>query len=282
METTLATFEKDVIEASKLVPVLVDFWAPWCGPCRSLGPLLEKLEDDYAGRFRLVKINSDENPELSAHFKIRSIPYVVAFADGAPVDHFTGALPEGELRRFIDRLIPNPQAQQRRIALQAIEAGDRAAAYDALHAALALDPGFDEARLDLIELLIDEARIDDALTQVERLSPKTTQGIDARYNALKTRLDAAHAAAQLPAADALADRVEQNPADLEARFDLASRYIAERRYESALEHLLQIVVRDRKFRDDIGRKTMLSVFDLAAEDAALVARWRKKLSSALY
>ncbi len=282
MNTTMATFENDVIDASALAPVLVDFWAPWCGPCKSLGPLLEKLEHEYAGRWRLVKVNVDDNPQLAAHFQVRSIPHVVAFLEGRPVDQFVGVLPEGQLRAFIDRLVPNPAQAERRAALQALEEGQRAVARDHLQAALALDPGFDEARLDLIELLLDEEQIEDARREAELLSPKTTQGIDVRYNALKTRLDALDVAAQLPPTDALEAAVAADPSNLEARLDLANALIARRAYEPALEHLLEIVQRDRAFRDDVGRKTMLSVFDLASNRPELVSAWRRKLSALLH
>ncbi|GLU35476.1 thioredoxin [Trinickia caryophylli] len=282
MNTTLATFERDVIEASKLAPVLVDFWAPWCGPCKTLGPLLEKLEQEQGGKWRLVKVNVDEDPQLAAHFQVRSIPHVVAFTNGQPVDQFIGVLPEGQLRAFIDQLVPNPAEVERQRALDALETHRLDAAFDHLKAALALDPGFDEARLDLIELLLDEERVDEARKEDELLSPKTRQGIDVRYNTLKTRLDALDAAAELPPTDALEARVAANPADLEAQFDLASALIARRDYEAALAHLLEIVKRDRAFRDDIGRKTMLSVFDLASHRPELVAEWRRKLSTTLH
>ncbi|MBN3810214.1 thioredoxin [Paraburkholderia sp. Ac-20347] len=281
MDTTLATFERDVIEASALAPVLVDFWAPWCGPCKSLGPMLEKLEAEYAGKWRLVKVNVDENQELAAHFQVRSIPHVVAFADRQAVDQFIGVLPEGRLREFIDRLIPDSAQAARQVAQQAIEEGRREDAYEALQAALAYDPGFDDARMDLIEMLLADNRADEAHNEVDLLSPKTTQGIDARFNALKTRLDALDAAADLPPTDALETRVASNPDDLEAQFDLASALIARRKYAGALEHLLEIVKRDRTFREDIGRKTMLSVFDLAAHQPQLVSEWRRKLSATL-
>ncbi|WP_277187099.1 thioredoxin [Caballeronia sp. BR00000012568055] len=281
METTLATFENDVINASMLAPVLVDFWAPWCGPCKTLGPMLEKLEAEGAGKWKLVKVNVDENQELAAHFQVRSIPHVIAFAEGRPVDQFIGVLPEGQLREFLDRLVPQGADAERQAAHDAWAAGNRKLAIDTIKAALALDPGYDDARLDLIEWLIAERRIDEAKDEDKLLSPKTTQGIDARYNAIKTELDAADAAADLPPADALIAAVESNPDDLDARFALANRLIAGRDFAGALENLLAIVVRDRAFMDDVGRKTMLSVFDLAAGQPDLVAQWRRKLSAAL-
>jgi len=281
MDTTLATFEHDVINASMLAPVLVDFWAPWCGPCKTLGPMLEKPEAEAAGKWKLVKVNVDENQELAAHFQVRSIPHVVAFADGRPVDQFIGVLTEGQLREFLDRLVPDGADAERHAAQSAWAAGNRKQAIDTIKAALALDPGYDDARLDLIEWLIAERRIDEAKEEDKLLSPKTTQGIDARYNALKTELDAADAAADLPPADALIDAVNANPDDLDARFALANRLIAGRDYGGALEHLLAIVVRDRAFMDDVGRKTMLSVFELAANQPDLVSQWRRKLSAAI-
>ncbi|RKP56530.1 thioredoxin [Pararobbsia silviterrae] len=281
MDTTLATFENDVIIASQQTPVLVDFWAPWCGPCRTLGPMLEKLEAEYQGAFRLVKVNSDENPELAQHFNIRSIPYVVAFVDGQPVDQFVGVLPEAQLRAFIDNLMPNPADSERRAAFQAIDEGRRDDAYAHLQAALAYDPGYDDVRLDRIELLIEDDRVDDAKAELERVSPKVAQGLDPRYNAIKTRLDAVEVVAELPAPEALSTRIEQHPADLDARFDLANWYIAQKRYEPALEQLLEIVQRDRAYKEDVGRKTMLSVFDLTSGRPELVSAWRRKLSAAL-
>jgi putative thioredoxin len=281
MNTTLATFENDVIDASMTAPVLVDFWAPWCGPCKTLGPMLERLEQEAAGKWRLVKVNVDENQELAAHFQVRSIPHVVAFVEGRAVDQFIGVLPEGQLREFIAGLEPNPAQVEYRTALAALAEGQRDTALNHLKAALALDPGFDDARLDLIEVLLDEHRVEEARSEAERLSPKITQGIDERYNTLKTRLDALDVAADLPPTDALEAAVAGDPANLAARFDLANALIARRDYERALEHLLEIVKRDRTFGDDIGRKTMLSVFGLAAHRPELVSEWRRKLSMAL-
>jgi putative thioredoxin len=221
MDTTLATFEQDVITASTLAPVLVDFWAPWCGPCKTLGPMLERLEAEGAGKWKLVKVNVDENQELAAHFQVRSIPHVIAFADGHAVDQFIGVLPEGQLRTFIEKLVPDGAEAERHAAQVAHEAGETDVAIDHIKAALALDPGFEDARLDLIEWLLAAGRTDEARDEDKLLSPKTTQGIDARYNALKTELDAADAAASLPPANALIDAVNANPDNLEARFALS-------------------------------------------------------------
>lgn len=286
IDANQASFSRDVIEASREAPVLVDFWAPWCGPCRVLGPILEKLEAEYGGRFRLVKINSDENPELAAQFRVRSIPYVVAFIDGQPVDAFVGVLPEGQLRAFLGKLLPDPSEIERRKALKLIEAGGLDEAAAALRAAIALDPGNDAARLDLAALLaermqapVTQARIDEAREVLAHASAAAK--LQARYRALQTRLDSVTQAARLPGLDELQRRIEARPDDLQARLDLAQVHIAQRRFEPALQQLLEIVARDRKFGDDIGRKTMLAVFEMAADQPALVSQYRRRLAAEL-
>jgi putative thioredoxin len=285
LNTSGQTFQRDVIDASRETPVLVDFWAPWCGPCRALGPMLERLEQDCGGRFRLVKINSDENPELSAQFGVRSIPYVVAFVDGNPVDSFVGVLPESQLSAFIDRVAPNPSEIQRRKALALIEAGDRSGAVASLRAALALDPANDDARLDLAALLLDVTGapsvevvgdVRDLLAKTGSLARQTP-----RFRAMQTRLDSLDQAAQLPSEDELVHRIAARPGDLQARADLARLFIAQGRLEPALEQLLEIVARDRGFEDDYGRRTMLAVFDLMADRPDAVSVYRRRLASAL-
>ncbi|ALS63344.1 thioredoxin [Pandoraea norimbergensis] len=282
MDTNLASFDDDVLAVSHQVPVLADFWAPWCGPCNALGPLLEKLEAEAQGRLRLVKINADENAQLCADYGVRSLPTVVAFVDGEPVDQFVGALPEGQLRAFIERVVPNPADMARRVARDAIAEGRPEVARDALQAALALDPAHDEIRLDLVDVLIEMGDLAGARTELALISPRTAAGGNVRIAALETRLAAAEQASHLPPAAQLLQRVQAEPDNLQAQLDLANRYLADHSYEQALETLLSIVQRDRTFGDDVGRKSMLAVFDaLSSADPATVATWRRKLSAAL-
>ncbi|WP_150698142.1 thioredoxin [Pandoraea terrae] len=282
MDTNLASFDQDVLAFSHQVPVLADFWAPWCGPCRALGPLLEKLEAEMGGRFRLVKINADENQQLSADYQVRSLPTVIAFVEGEPVDQFVGALPEGQLRAFIERLAPNPAELARREAHTALAAGEPEAACEALQAALALDPGHDDARVDLIEVLLGIGDLAGARNEFALLTHRLVALGNARVNALKTRLDAAEQASTLPPASELAQRVAQAPDDLRARLDLANRHLADHHFDEALSELLIIVQRDRTFEDGVARKSMLAIFEtLGAVDPARVAAWRRKLSAAL-
>jgi putative thioredoxin len=286
IDSSERTFARDVLDVSREALVLVDFWAPWCGPCRALGPLLERLEQSYAGRFRLVKVNSDENPALAAQFQVRSIPYVVAVSEGKIVDSFVGALPEGQLRQFIDRLLPNPSEIERRKGHALAAAGDLAGAVSALRAAIALDPHNDRARLDCVELLLHQSgdgASETALSEAHSLLAAVTAAgrVEVRFTALSSQLDSLEASRGLPGEGELQARVGADPNDLHARLDLANLHIARRRYEAALDELLEIVARDRAFEDDVGRKKMLAVFDLLADQPQTVAQYRRRLSSLL-
>ena len=280
IDASLASFERDVLEASREVPVVVDFWAPWCGPCRALGPLLEKLERESGGRWRLVKVNSDENPELSAQFGVRSIPFVVAFADGKPVSQFLGAQPEGAIRAFLEKLVPDPSELELRHARAALAAGQPAIAEEHLRNAIALDPSNDAARLDSVTLFLDRGDLARAREQFALLSPKAEQA--SAWSTVSARLEAAERAATLPATGELERRIAADPGDLDARRDLAEARIASRDFAAALEQLLEIVRRDRAYGDDLGRRKMLAVFEMAAGDPDLVSDYRRRLSATLY
>ena len=280
IDATLSTFERDVIEASMEVPVIVDFWAPWCGPCKALGPLLERLEREYGGRFKLVNVNSDTNPELVASFNLKSIPYAVAFVDGNAVAQFMGAQPEAYIRAFLDRLIPNPADLEHRCAREAIASGRIAEAEEALKNALALDPSCDGARLDMVAILLDRGDIEAARMHYGLLSERALN--QSTHHTVRARMEAAEAAAKLPPVEVLESRIEEDGADLQARLDLADLHVARRDYPAALDQLLEIVRRDRTFGEDIGRVRMLEVFEMAAEQPDLVAIYRGQLSQVLF
>ena len=274
LDVGLADFAQHVLEESKHRPVVVDFWAPWCGPCKSLKPILEKLAAEYGGKFLLAKINSDDNQELAARYGVRGIPSVKAFIGGELVDEFSGALPEGEVRAFLDRLIPSPADEIRQQAAAARMAGDLSGALQLLAEASRLDPDHLGVRLDAAEIMLDLNEVDEAT----RLLGSVADDADPRVPALKARLQFMGAAGEDEAA--LTARVAANESDLDARLKLANLLIAATRYEAGMDQLLEIVRRDRSFGDDIGRKTLLSVFNLLG-GGELVSRYRRLLASVL-
>jgi putative thioredoxin len=278
-DTTLQRFQSDVIDASMDVPVLVDFWAEWCGPCKALTPALEKLEQAYQGRFKLVKIDTEKEQQLAQHFRIRSIPTVYAFVRGQPVDQFQGALPEGKLREFIDRLMPNPSDVELEQASAALDRGDEAAAAAHAKKAIALDGGNDGARLMYAQLLMAAGDPKAAQVQLDALSAGARQ--DPQVGALARQIAEAVDAARAPVPTDLIARVEGNPADCGARMELAEYWIGFKEWEPALEQLLEVVTRDRTFGDDAARKRMVEVFDLASTQPQLVSTWRRRLGGAL-
>jgi putative thioredoxin len=281
IDVTASNFNQVVIEGSRKTPVLVDFWAPWCAPCRALTPVLEKLAAEYRGRFVLAKVNSDENPELAARFGVRGIPNVKAFVDGRLVDEFVGALPEAAVRAFIGRIVPSPVEELRqRAAEDYARTKDAKRALDLLGRAAALDPDDVNVTIDRAGILIDIGQAEEAKKLLAALPPLVQ--MEERVVALNARADSAIAAAAAPEAKVLLERIAGNPNDLEARLQLAQRQIAEQNYVPALEQLLEIVKRDRSFRDDIARKTMLQVFSLLGNQSELVNDWRRRLASALY
>jgi putative thioredoxin len=277
-DTSDSRFETDVVERSKRVPVVIDFWAPWCGPCRTLGPLLERLADEHAGAFLLAKVNVDENPGLAQGFGASSIPMVLGLRDGQVVSEFVGALPEAGVRDFLARVLPSAADTLAAQALALRAAGQLAEAEAAFHRALELDPRCDRALLGLAHFHADRQQDDDALALLDHVAPGTPARNDA------DRLAAAIRIQQVGGADEATLRIKVNadPKDMESRFTLAQVLAAAARYDEALDMYLEIVKHDRRFRDDAARKAMLDIYELLGPDNEIVDRSRTALASVLF
>jgi putative thioredoxin len=276
--TGTGTFEREVLEASRRAPVLVDFWAPWCGPCRALTPILEKLAEEFQGKFLLAKVNSDENPELAAQYGVRGIPNVKVIVDGQVVDEFVGALPESAIRQFLARVVPGPADQLRRQAREALAAGDFEAAEAKLREALALEPGSTEIGIDLAELLVARQDFGAAEPFIEAV-PEPLR--DERLRQLAAKVAFWKKGQDLPDVGALRARVAADPKALPARRELADRLVIDQDFRGALDQLLEVVRRGAAEEREAARDAMVKVFTLAADQPDLVSDYRRQLARAL-
>jgi putative thioredoxin len=271
-DVTEADFRQTVLERSLEVPVLLDGWAPWCGPCRNLKPLLEKLVQAYGGRFVLAKLNTDEAPQISAALQIRSIPLVVLFVGGRPVDQFMGAQPEGQIRQFLDKHLGPQVSEAEQIRLEAAEATDAETAEALLREALSYEPDNAAVLLDLAELVIARADLEEA-EQILLAVPETER--KDRHAGLLKRIELARNRPQGDPA-ALAARIAANGKDFEARFALAAIHAYEGDFNAAFDELLEVVLRDKAEGREKARLQLVEWFD-ACPDPAIVSRGRRYL-----
>jgi putative thioredoxin len=283
-DTTTQTFVKDVIEESKRQPVLIDFWAPWCGPCKQLTPILEKAVRAAKGKVKLVKMNIDEHPAIPGQMGIQSIPAVIAFVDGQPADGFMGALPESQVVAFLERLTKDRIGGEAQDLLKAADAalaeGDSAGAADLYAQLLAEDSTNVHALGGLARCYVETGALDQA-RQTLAMVPEAKRN-DASVSAARAALELADQAKTLgPLAD-LEQKVAQNPLDHQARFDLAVALNGNGRRVEALEHLLAIVKRDRKWNEDGARKQLVQFFDAWGPADEATVEGRKRLSSILF
>ncbi len=271
-------FASQVLERSHRTPVVVDFWAPWCGPCRTLGPLLEKLAEQHAGAFLLAKVNVDQSPVVAQRYAVRSIPAVIGVRDGAIVAEFVGAQPEANVQRFIAALLPSEADGLAKAGEALAKAGDAAGAEAKLRAALERDTRHSRALLGLARLLGERGEIADALALLEQIMGREAELAEAEKLAAQLRTSAAGDADE----SALRARIEANPEDLEAHLQLGRALAARTRHEEALEHLLAAVKRDPHFDDEAARKSMLDLFAVLGSDHPLTQRYRAELARALF
>ncbi len=293
MDVTVANFEEEVIAASMATPVLIDFWAPWCGPCKSLGPILEKVEVAYQGRFKLVKIDSDQEQQLGAAFGIKSIPTCILMINGQPVDGFQGALPEGKVKEFLDKhLPPAEELPEEELALEEITPE---LALEQLKANVAANPTNESARFELVKALLLMGDTDAAKVAFAPVIAQTT--VVRRFDSLKRMMDAIDfvtARAHIDSATADFDaKIALNKRDFEARFDKARWHMAHLEWTAALDELLDILMREKTWAEDKARKTYIAILDIMEApkpkvadgqippDDPVVATYRRRLSSVI-
>ena len=279
-DATEQDFESLVLRPSFQVPVLVDFWADWCAPCRMLAPVLTALAQAYDGRFILVKVNTDAHQGLATRYGVRSLPTVKVFRNGEVVEEFMGAQPESVVREVLERHVERPSDALRAEARALREAGELEPALGKLRGALQEDPDNTRIHADLVPMLLDAGALDEAEEVMKKVP--AAEAVEPEFKSLAARLEFARNAGGATDPKELKARIETAPDDLDARYQLAVQSVSASDYETALQQFLEIMRRDRGYRDDAGRKGMISVFEMLGNSGPLVSRYRGLMSSALY
>jgi putative thioredoxin len=282
VDVDMTSFGAEVVEASMQQLVMVDFWAEWCAPCRSLGPILEGLVGQYPGALKLVKIDTDAHQELAGQFGIRSLPTVFFFKDGQPVDQFMGVQPESAIKEIIDRHINGdaggPEGDLN-TARQAYDEGQTEEAKNYVRQMVAVSPNEDEAKLLMVEWLTKEGNLDEAKVFAESLSDA---GKDSKeVHALNTAIELQESLKDIPPAQELISAIEADENNSMARFQLAQRLVAEQQPDQGMDQLLEIIRRDREFEDDGARKYMIKVFEILGGKGEIVSKYRGLLARTL-
>ena len=273
------TFQQLAVERSRGLPVVVDFWAEWCGPCRMLGPILEKLAREFDGKFLLAKVETEKAPNIAAAFGVQSIPAVYGLRDGQLFDYFVGLLPEGQIRSWIERLLPTP-AEQLLADARALAVSDPQAAEAKYKEAAAADPNLAPAKIGLAELLLEQGRVDAAIQLLDELEQRGF--LEPEAEKLKARLHMAAQADKGVDLKQLRAAAEADPTNLQARLDLAQGLAADQQFQQALETALSVVQSGKKDFVEPARQLMVDLFRLLEDQPDLVTEYRRKLSTSLY
>ena len=279
INVTMATFQNDVVTKSMEIPVVIDFWAPWCNPCKQLAPILEKLAAEYGGKFILAKINTDDEPQIAQAFGVQSLPTVFALVQGQPVDQFVGMLSEEEIRQWLAPLLPSPAQQLARDAMALVESDPKGAEVK-FREALELEPKEDSLRICLASVLLKQNRLEECASLIAELSARGFLEPDAER--IKSELEVRLAAAESGGVEEARKATEADPENLMLKIRLADAYAAANQHRKALDLCLEIVKQDFGEARQEAKSTMVKIFDMLGPASELTSEFRRKLSTALY